>query len=239
MRRLQELSGLIRAKHIFYVIDACFSGILLETENLAQAIPRGALSPYDTLTTLPVRQVLTAGSAGEQVFESKGHGLFTNVLLTGLEGEADLNQDGFITASELNQFVSPRVMRVSRNRQEPGFWQTRGWGWRNRLSIPAIATREDIMDPFHSDLRGGRLRVLLLYVSALMLPALASPSHASSPLTHLRIAVGEPLAVIGVQLGEGKLSRRDQRRLQQRRIGFGLELYGGRGTLQHRPISAY
>jgi len=73
------------------------------------------------LTTVPVRQVLTAGTAGERVVELKGHGLFTKSLLAGLEGGADLNGDGYITASELYQFVAPRVMEASRNMQNPIF----------------------------------------------------------------------------------------------------------------------
>jgi uncharacterized caspase-like protein len=65
--------------------------------------------------------VLTAGSEGEQVVEFDGHGLFTKVLLNGLQGEADLNRDNRITASELYQFINPRVLENSHNTQNPVF----------------------------------------------------------------------------------------------------------------------
>ncbi len=116
MRQLQDLSDRLRAKHIFYAMDSCFSGLLLNLRGEAVTA-----DSFEELTMDQARQVLTAGSAGEQVVELEGHGLFTNVLLTGLDGAADLNQDGFIVASELYQFVAPRVMQESRNTQNPVF----------------------------------------------------------------------------------------------------------------------
>jgi hypothetical protein len=116
MRQLQDLSERLRAKHIFFALDACFSGLLLRMRGdgtAADAVLEG--------TTAPVRQVLTAGSEGEQVVEFDGNGLFTKVLLSGLQGEADVNRDSRITASELYQFINPRVLESSKNSQNPVF----------------------------------------------------------------------------------------------------------------------
>jgi hypothetical protein len=110
MGELQGLSNRLRAKHIFYVMDSCFSGLLLR--------PRGEGKEH---TTARARQVLTAGSEGEEVFEVGGHGLFTRVLLEGLEGGADLDKSGYITATELYKFIAPRVLQESRNAQNPAF----------------------------------------------------------------------------------------------------------------------
>ena len=66
------------------------------------------MADFSAQTTAPARQVLTAGSEGEEVDETEGHGIFTKILLTGLDGSADLNGDGYITASELSQ-LSPHV----------------------------------------------------------------------------------------------------------------------------------
>jgi uncharacterized caspase-like protein len=52
-----------------------------------------------------------------------GHGLFTKMLLAGLEGAADLDHDGYVRASELYKFITPRVLEESRNKQNPGFGQ--------------------------------------------------------------------------------------------------------------------
>jgi hypothetical protein len=110
MGELQGLSNRLRAKHIFYVMDSCFSGLLLRS--------RGEGKEH---TTARARQVLTAGSEGEEVFEVGGHGLFTKVLLEGLEGDADLDKSGDITATELYKFIAPRVLQASRNAQNPAF----------------------------------------------------------------------------------------------------------------------
>jgi hypothetical protein len=118
MRQLQALSDRLKAKHILYVMDSCFSGLLTQVRGLQVApIQRH----YALHTQFPVRQVLTAGSEGEEVVEVGGHGLFTKALLQGLDGEADVNGDGHITASELSQFVTPRIMQASRNAQNPLF----------------------------------------------------------------------------------------------------------------------
>jgi hypothetical protein len=116
MQQLQGLADRIRAKHIFYAMDACFSGLLLRNF-------RGAAlddSPMK-LTIAPVRQVLTAGAEGEKVFETGGHGLFTRSLVSGLTGNADLNKDGYITATELSQYITAQVLVESRNAQNPLF----------------------------------------------------------------------------------------------------------------------
>jgi uncharacterized caspase-like protein len=115
MQQLRDLAERTRAKHILYVMDACFSGLLLGMRG--QALSGSPLQS----TTMPVRQVLTAGGEGEKVVESGGHGLFTKSLLRGLSGAADLNSDGYITASELSQYVTPEVLGESRNSQNPVF----------------------------------------------------------------------------------------------------------------------
>jgi hypothetical protein len=115
MQQLQRLADRIRAKHMFYAMDACFSGLLLRFRGESLDNP-----PFD-LTTAPARQVLTAGSEGEKVVESGGHGLFTKSLMSGLTGAADLDQDGYITATELYRYITPQVLEGSRNSQNPVF----------------------------------------------------------------------------------------------------------------------
>jgi uncharacterized caspase-like protein len=129
MRQLQDLADRIRAKHMFYAMDACFSGLLLRMRGEALNNP-----PVD-LTTALTRQVLTAGSEGEQVVESGGHGLFTKSLLGGLAGAADLNKDGYITGSELYQYISPQILEESRNSQNPVFGRL-GFGQGEFMFVP-------------------------------------------------------------------------------------------------------
>lgn len=119
MTSLQDASEAIAAKHVFFVMDACYSGIALTRGRAAQAgDPRKYL---EEITRRAARQVLTAGGADEQVADNgpNGHSIFTWTLLQGLEGRADLNGDGFITASELGAYVGPAVSSLSR--QTPAF----------------------------------------------------------------------------------------------------------------------
>ena len=80
--------------------------------------------------------MLTAGGANEQVADNgpNGHSIFTWTLLQGLEGRADLNGDGIITASELAAYVSPSVSALSK--QTPAFG-----------SLPGSEGGEFIFDP--------------------------------------------------------------------------------------------
>jgi tetratricopeptide (TPR) repeat protein len=65
--------------------------------------------------------MLTAGGADQLVADGgpNGHSVFTWAVLQGLGGKADLNGDGFITATELAAYVAPAVSGVSR--QTPAF----------------------------------------------------------------------------------------------------------------------
>lgn len=119
MTNFQDISEAMAAKHVFFVMDACYSGLAL-TRGGAPA--GGDARKYlQEVTRRSVRQVLTAGGADEQVADQgpNGHSIFTWTLLQGMEGQADLNSDGFVTASELASYVGPTVSSLSR--QTPAF----------------------------------------------------------------------------------------------------------------------
>jgi hypothetical protein len=48
-----------------------------------------------------------------------GHGAFTWSVLKGLEGAADSDHDGFVTAGEIIDFVNTDVSSLTRNKQHP------------------------------------------------------------------------------------------------------------------------
>ncbi len=126
MSELHDVQEGLPSKHVFYVMDACYGGL---------ALTRGGASPggdprryLAEITRRPARQILTAGGADEQVadYGPGHHSIFTWTLLQGLDGQADLNGDGVITASELGSFVAPRVSAQSR--QTPAFGNLVGSG---------------------------------------------------------------------------------------------------------------
>jgi hypothetical protein len=116
MDELRDACGFIPAKHILIILDCCFSGVAAVTTRAVPAqIPLVFTDSYlKQITQRPAWQVLTAGASDELVADSgsrPGHSAFTSALLAGLEGEADTNADGIITATELASFVKPAVSR--------------------------------------------------------------------------------------------------------------------------------
>jgi len=117
MTNFQDIAESIPAKHVLFVMDSCYSGLALtrgggmaNSQNYLQEIARRE-----------GRQMFTAGGADQQVADGgpNGHSVFTWTVLQALDGRADLNGDGVITASELATYVAPVVSALSQ--QTPAF----------------------------------------------------------------------------------------------------------------------
>ncbi|MBN1782542.1 caspase family protein [bacterium] len=112
MSQIKEISQTIRAKHIFYAMDCCYGGLLLRgPEKSLTPSEKANYAFLQNLAEKRVRQVLTAGGQGQPVLDGGlgGHSVFTGRLIQGLDGQADFNHDGYITAEEINFFVRQRV----------------------------------------------------------------------------------------------------------------------------------
>jgi uncharacterized caspase-like protein len=118
MTNFQDISEAIPAKHVFFVMDSCYSGLGLTRAGGVQVNTENYLREVARRSS---RQMLTAGGMDEQVADNgpNGHSVFTWTLLQGLEGKADLNGDGYITASELAAYLGPGVSAISK--QTPSF----------------------------------------------------------------------------------------------------------------------
>ena len=82
------------AKHALFLFDSCFSGTIFKQRDLPKMPPQISM-----LTGKPVRQFITAGSAGESV---PAKSTFTPAIVDALTyGTGDLNKDGFTTGTEL------------------------------------------------------------------------------------------------------------------------------------------
>jgi len=111
MRDIESISLRIKAKHVLMLFDSCFSGSLFA---LVRAVP-AAITEKSALT---VRQFITAGREDEQVPDKS---MFKRCLLIGLEGDADLTGDGYITGSELGMYLSEKVVNYTHRRQHPQY----------------------------------------------------------------------------------------------------------------------
>jgi formylglycine-generating enzyme required for sulfatase activity len=103
----------IEAKHALFLFDSCFSGSIFKQKS--------APKPSENITRLstkPVRQFITAGSADESV---PAQSTFTPAFIDGLKfGLADANQDGYVTGTELGQFLQSEVPRHAAQHPEWG-----------------------------------------------------------------------------------------------------------------------
>ena len=125
MEQIRSLSSRIAAKHIFYVMDCCYSGLGL---NRSAGVWPGISDYLRKVSAMRVVQIITAGGQGEQVQEKEGHGLFTSYFLAAIEGDADLNKDNVVTGTELGAYLRPTVSNASRQAQTPLFGRLEGEG---------------------------------------------------------------------------------------------------------------
>jgi hypothetical protein len=102
------------AAHVLLILDACFSGLALES------VPRERFPhpPRASDAQTRVLQVITAGSAGQTVADD---GRFAELIVSGLVGAADLNFDGWISGTELGMYLRLRMTEISGGRQTPTF----------------------------------------------------------------------------------------------------------------------
>ena len=129
MDELKHFSTMIPAKHVLYLVDACYSGLAVSsTKGLQPEIP----DYLEKVAKLRVRQVITAGSRNEQTIEKSewGHGAFTYKLLEALRtGVADNDGDGVTTGRELAGHLRKVVPKItSPTPQTPQFGYFEGEG---------------------------------------------------------------------------------------------------------------
>lgn len=121
--RLIGDSELIKAKHIFFIMDACYSGLALLRGNPSKRFLKD-------MVRRPARQVLTAGKADQTVKDSgapTNNSLFTGYLLKALGGEAKTEQ-GVICATSVMNYVYNKVANDPNSRQTPGYGSILGEG---------------------------------------------------------------------------------------------------------------
>ena len=136
MDQLNRTIKLFKAKHVLLAFDSCYSGLGL-TRSIKRHPKQDSVYINKMMHTRSI-QILTAGSRSEQAVEVEGHGLFTDHLLAALDGAADINGDGHITATEIYATVRPSITKQSLSRQTPQFGYIEGNGDIIFYNTPAI-----------------------------------------------------------------------------------------------------
>ncbi|MGA9672741.1 MAG: caspase family protein [Terracidiphilus sp.] len=116
---LTRNADLITAKHMLFVMDACYGGLAVH-----RSIPAGSSRFLKNMLQRYSRQVLTAGKADETVADSGGprpnHSIFTGHLLDALEGNA-ADAQGILSANAVMAYVYERVAKDPHSQQSPHY----------------------------------------------------------------------------------------------------------------------
>ena len=112
----QVVGNRIKARWKVLLTDACHSGAITPEADASQ-INTSLVRLDQSLFSL------TASRDREQSFESDiwggGHGVFTYYVMKAIEGEADENRDGVVTADELAEYVRVNVRQQTSAKQNP------------------------------------------------------------------------------------------------------------------------
>ena len=126
MWQIQDVfDRILKAKRVLTFADPChsygFSGLRAGSgQKHANNLVNQYLQRY---ASKGQRAVITASDISESSFEDAkwgdGHGVFTYFLLQGLQGKADANHDGVVTAGELFAYLQQSVRQATDGKQNP------------------------------------------------------------------------------------------------------------------------
>lgn len=107
-----------RVGHVIFLADVCRAAAIAGQKSAAvgSAVEQLGESSGEMLGLMAARPTELSLEGPEF---GGGHGAFTYSVLKGLDGAADQDRDGFVTAGELIDFVTADVPRLTRNKQHP------------------------------------------------------------------------------------------------------------------------
>ena len=119
-----EINTAIQAakpRSVTIFLDACYSGQARTGETLLASSRPVALKVEKQI--FPDNFTVISASQADQISSSSPdlkHGIFSYYLMRGMEGDADANRDGKITAGEMHQYLTEQVSRQAgmMNRQQ-------------------------------------------------------------------------------------------------------------------------
>lgn len=116
-----------KAKYTYCIIDACHSGNI----SMKSSKSTGAKSIAQLENSEPFYTALNQSKKGSVfILSSKGtetsletgnkrQGIFSYYFINGLKGNADYNNDGIISVTEVFDYTQKNVVKYSKNRQNP------------------------------------------------------------------------------------------------------------------------
>jgi uncharacterized caspase-like protein len=129
VQQLRDISSEIKAKHMLYLMDSCFSGGLLASRGQVPQLGATGFKYLTQISQTRAHVVITAGGKDETVKEDAGSGVFTKVFLDALEKESGMpwSREGYLTAMDLASHIKKRVPELS-SQQTPQYGSIDGEG---------------------------------------------------------------------------------------------------------------
>jgi len=110
--RINQALQAAKPKSVTIFLDSCYSGMARTGQTLlASARP---ITLKASAQTFPADFTVISASTSEQISSSSNelkHGIFSYYLMKGMEGDADTNKDGKITAGEMHGYLLENVAR--------------------------------------------------------------------------------------------------------------------------------
>src|SRR4029078_11604667 len=123
--QLKEFSHRSASKHTLFLFDSAVRGWEISS---TQALSLEGRSAPEEDTEKRAVQVLTAADKGESAVRVQDRSVFVQAFGTDLSGDADLDKNGWLMASELGRYVNRQVADQTKNAQHPVFTQLEGDG---------------------------------------------------------------------------------------------------------------
>lgn len=184
----------IRARHVLFVFDSCFSGTLFQvmrSKDLSDDI-KGRLAR-------PVRAFITAGTTNQQVPDRS---VFRRAFVDALKGGADLANTGYVTGAGLADYIRSRATTK---------YQTPQWG----KSLNPEYSEGDIVFflPEKKHLADSAIQLEVLIVNALKLNAagsLETGSEQTRKQFREKLSEGVYLEMVEIPPGRLKMGSTDR-----------------------------
>jgi len=112
MASFENFARDIKSKHALFIFDTCFAGSIF---SVTRALPPKII---EHKATKSVRQFITSGTEDQKVPDKSW---FRSLFIRALEGEGDLNNDRYVTGSELGSYLQDKVHNHSRGTQTPQY----------------------------------------------------------------------------------------------------------------------
>jgi uncharacterized caspase-like protein len=108
--------ALLKVGHVILLADVCRAAAIAGQKTLSDVVAQIGEAPGELLGLMAARPKELSLEAPEF---GGGHGAFTWSVLRGLEGAADSDHNGFVTAGELTDFVTTDVPSLTHGEQHP------------------------------------------------------------------------------------------------------------------------